>query len=682
MNKTTNSPESSNDGPKIATELFESEDTHNSDLSHKQERFLELVDYEDVLPKNIGSSEEPSISYFGISYKDGILPFNKDGQDLIHYIMSNDSKENIKSADEKWTNILYQEVLDIETKKSYSDIEVRRSKSLAVIMNEKNMVSKLLSSLSNELKIIRNPKITTDPNAKYPDSYSKIEILNIKENTRMANEKNNKIKDAAFREFALRRGWYKSKDVFDYLDNRDNINDRGLNYFPKFAEQLSKNEYQQWLNDMYRANKNSLNSNERATDGTKTKYITAKYDENGQPVLREKVVGKSTQDLIKKVGTSNIPEAEKINQEMREFITIAKEYEERKKYWLSGSFAIDDENVLRELQYTPFIKYNEVLRVNRYFKNLATKGDSNNQDKSMLMVKELKKKLGIQAFGDIELDEVYLLPTGLTAFKDNEMLAKTQPATNISLEDIDSDISKATLLHSWVDYTKQNQKNDNTRFAVVINKYIDHIIPHDEAQELFNKYNIEFKEKLINEETGGFEPSFRTTDYAPLESFFKKYGQLISAAKFDNGDQRYKNSIDDWRDDMTKYIFSINTKSPSFLQDAFSINETGLQINLSNIPLDFYDDLDTFGLATQFAIWDNLSSITKNDFFELQGTKLNVNQKFFVKTFGRFVYGENTRKELVGRAYFFDQFKKWQDNELDNDKNKFYDQFIKKNNKQ
>lgn|GEM_PF-4443194 len=666
METISNQPDNLNDKSEQSAEVHEVADDYQQELSAKQEMFLDLIDSKKLLSKTWGVSKQPRIGYFGIISDAGTLPFNSDGQEIVHDLLADDSKEKIRKSSMAWEDIITGSLLEIEMDKFKGGIEEQRKAELETVAMEKEAMErfKLESAAERkELKIQVQEERVKESKLREEQRKAKSEFLvkelrnpqseildkQLKELTKV----HDSVRDERFREFALRRGSYSDNSVFEYLD--DNNSKHGVSFTPDFSNSIDPDAYRRMLVTLSRIKKKQLFPAKMLDNDTLAEDL----------VKKEKLI----QNITTITGIDAHPEFEKIDSDMSEYLNTKKEYDDRKAAWWNGYFASEKN---KNGQYS--CSYSEVKRVNDHFDQLLIKQNMINHTKVSEIISELKNSLCEKTIGNITVDETYILPTGLVVYKGDEKIIKSIPAFDEVFIDISSDIPPAAWNDSWMKYLRQNLNKDTAKLATGIDKRIDLGAVPDAAKKVFDKYGVQYDNKLIDEATGLFSPNISPYELETLDSFLGKYGSFISTIKYSNADQRSCQKVDDWRKELNANIRSVKNIDPSFVKRAIMFDDNGLTIEMNEIPADVSNNIEVLGLTVQFAIWNNMDKITKSDYYEILGDRLNISQTLFVKSFGGFVYNKEKRKEVIAKVVFLNQFSKWQNNKLDDAEKHFFDQ--------
>ncbi|MEI6054142.1 MAG: hypothetical protein WCQ49_02105 [Candidatus Saccharibacteria bacterium] len=614
------------------------ENNSQLEISIKQELFLDIINTDKLLPKEWGNSNRPKIGYFGIVSDAGVIPFDIEGQNAVHNILADSSKDEIRESGQKWESIINKKLFIAENNKSQQTIEKRRDDALDVVALEFSDLNRLKMEISKE----------------------KAE----EENNDLLKKRHNDKKDESFRSFAIRRGWYKNTDDFNYLDAMKEYK-CGINYIPKFARQMRERDYQEWLKKLYHANKNILNPEEEKADGTKTWHYVHSFN--------TRIVGNTVENLTKQIvdiaGPNVISEIEKIRNEMSIHYTIKSAYKEKKQRWWDGFWA----SKKVDGYYVPK-NQNEVERVNSYFDNLLAEQKEIDQKKIDIVVADLKMSFAKKLINNNPFDEAFILPTGVVAYNGEEKISQTMPAFSDYIPQIIDPALAKMWDESWQEYVNQNLDQDITKISVGINNYIDTSGEKNHSKEIFDKHNMHYDDKLIDEETGYFSPNIDSDELEMIDSLLDKYDSFIGSVAYSNVDLRFGMKISDWRDELLNNIRGTILVAPLFVRQTFRKNSNGLRLNMNRIPADVDNDVKVLELAVQVSIWENMDKAMKSRYYDMWGNRFNVPQKTFVKLFGEFLYNEPKRKELLARAMFLNQFSKWQKNELVDEQKDFFDQ--------
>ncbi|MDR2063503.1 MAG: hypothetical protein LBQ02_01785 [Candidatus Nomurabacteria bacterium] len=625
MEKQTHNNELIDETPDSAKEQEKSGDSQ-PEMSFKQEEFLELIDSEVLLPREWGVSERPKISYFGIVSEDGVLAFGAEGRKMAHEVMADDDAGNIREASAKWEEIFGAEILKVEIADNQKSIDKRRERELAKVAAEKK----------HALRMRKQDKAT---------------------------------QDAEFRNFMLRRGWHYDEKL-KYLDERAPY---GLTGPPDFANQLKPpNYYQRWLKQLFASINRKLDPSEENNDGTHKRTVVIKRNAAGKAIAWEyKRVGYTIEELaeemVKKMEKVKDvrPELERMMEEITQYVTVRNEYEKRKDNWLSGLFAIS---------LSSSSAFNEVERVNRHFEKALKKENAASEKNVTAKIVEYKKQLCEVVLGNMPTDETYVLPTGIVAYRSGEKILGVAPVFDEGVVETSDAKYLNAWQTSWKTYVNQNLKHDTAKLARGVNKQMESKGAPSLGKELFNKYDVQYDDRLIDEETGHFPPNIDAYDRKALGQFLDEYGNFIDAVKYSDVEPRFKKSIGDWREALANNVRETSPTMPPLVRGAFLASNRGLVINLDAVPADMGADVDVFGMATQAAIWENMDERTRESYFEMWGKRLNVGQATFVKLFGKFVYNATRVQEVMARVLFFNQFAKWQKGELDDGDGKdFFD---------
>lgn len=691
------------------TSELELDDSHESELSAKQTKFLALIDPDSMLPPEWGSSDEPAISYFGIATENGILPFNQSGQCFIHNALADDSKENIQQLSLSWESVLREKFFEIESSKTQTQIDERQNMALNLVTKEKAKLDILKNSMVHE-KNLKKPIIAQrdkyDSECHFISEKIKSIYLdkkngkpyNSNELDRLVNDRraiileisqtnadlriiNNSMLDkehAEFREFALRRGWYKDDSTFKYIDKRKDK--FGITYKPEFAEKVEPDEYNQWLKKLFYVTKYKLFPEKAPSYEKKGRQSDIYRPSKAKNLFVDKYANYSVEELInemtKKAGYDVSAEVEQLSREITEYLNVEDVYSAGESYWWNGHFATKiDENEKHR-----FICFNEIKRIEDFYAKARANQTTIDQQKALDMVNDCKNKLSQNFFGKETPQELFILPTGIVAFSGDNKLSKPIPITSESLS-ATAGIPDEIWEQSWQEYIHKYYDKDKLALAKNANSQIDQQAHFDQPGSIFNKHKVIYNDKLIDEETGNFLPNLSQNDIKSLATFLDKYDIFVGSIKYTSAEQRFQQNISDWRQTIQKSVLSTNMLTPKIISNAFCIGENGLTIDLGKTPGDIGNDLDALGLATQYAVWTNMSKGLKDEFFNILGPQLDVQQKLFVKTFNKFVYDSSTRQELVARAIFFDRFVKWQKdreggwdpNKLDDAQKDFFD---------
>lgn len=678
INKQNNSTEKSNE---IVKENL-------SEFSPKQERFLELVDADRALPIEWGYSKKPKICYFGIMSEHGIMPFNSDGQKIVHEVMAYDEKENIIDSSKKWEEIVSVILLEREIQIGQKDIENRRSIEIRKILVEKQKLDHFKLEQKKELAPFAERKsLAWQDFALKRSEHMKLNVGRSKEDKTFADQtehlrlkdeydqfvtEQEKVKDVKFREFVNRRG-YKFDDIFEYLDDMDN--QYGLLHTPSFVDKFKEENYQKVINSLYKANSNILDVSQECNDGARIYYTETKRDQNNKPIEYKQIkVGRTLEEIINGIidviGADYRQEIDSINADMQKYISTQADYDLKKDIWWTGGFARTSGRYRNSRQ-----DFNEAGRVNAHFDRLL----SLNRNKSQLIVDEkiscFKQNLNKKIFINEFVSEMYFMPTGIVAFSDREKFVLENAAFDSRTNVFDDIITPEIWKDSWVQYCDNYLKDDIRKLAIGLDFRIDSDATVSPVKQLFDSYGVGYNDRLINEKNGQFSPNIGSYDREILSQFLEKFGSYISSVECGNLERRKMFNIHDWHKELVLNVKKPFAQVPLFVRETFIGDENGLTLNLDKIPLNVSEDIDTFDLATRIAIWDKLNIENKDQYYELLGDRLNANQTVFVKLFGEFVYNSTLRRDLIARLMFLGQFRKWQDGNTEDENEKdFFDQ--------